>query len=320
MSETAATIPLVLSIYFFRRDPFLAGFLLGVMFAVRFQTAFFVPGFLVLSLHEDWSSRQCRSGLTLRLTAGLTLSLFAAGLMDKLTWGSWFHSPIECFKANIVEGIATKYGVGPWYQYLDDGANFLSEALPLLGAVLLLIGAVREWRIALLGLLFFVGHSVIARKDDRFLWPLAPIVLLVIAAGFEIVYREFSNRWCRTIVVTILIGSFVFGSWSRFERLDWKLEPARSSSLALAKLRLFEDVSGVVVLNVPTAECGNYFYLRRDVPLLVNNSNFIEHPLWIQGRFNYIIAPKRPELSDCSLKEVESVHEYKIYKVTRNQK
>ena len=56
LSETAATIPFILSLYFFKRDAFVTGLLLGIMFAVRFQMAFFIPGFFVLSLYDDWSA------------------------------------------------------------------------------------------------------------------------------------------------------------------------------------------------------------------------------------------------------------------------
>jgi len=88
LSETAATIPFVLSIYFFQRDPFLTGFLLGIMFAIRFQTAFFIPGFFALSLYDDWSARQWRKGSTWRLAAGLTISLLgsAKNLIEQLCY------------------------------------------------------------------------------------------------------------------------------------------------------------------------------------------------------------------------------------------
>ncbi len=323
LSETAATIPFVLSILFIKRDPFLTGFLLGAMFAVRFQAAFFIPGFLALNLYDDWSARQCWKGSTCRLTAGLTISLFAAGLMDKLTWGRWFHSPLECFQANIIEGIAARFGMAPWYQYLDWAAEFLAEAVPLLGLVLVVLGVVRERRLAFLGLLFLIGHSVIDRKAPRFLWPLAPIGLMVFAAGFEVAYHWLPERWGRAILVTVFVFSLADGSLFRFENLDWEPEPSRSSSLALAKVGQYPDVTGVLVLNLPSFECGNYFYLRRDVPLLVESvsdpSDITSHPLWVQGTINYVIAwPKDTAIFAIGcLEEIEIVHGLGIYKVKR---
>jgi phosphatidylinositol glycan class B len=324
LSETAATFTFVLSIYFFKRSPFLTGFLLGTMFAIRFQTAFFIPGFLALSFYHDWTARQWWKGSTWHLTSGLAISLLAAGLMDKLTWGQWFHSPLECYQANIIEGIAAQFGVAPWYQYLDWSAQFLAEAVPLLGLFLVVLGIIRERRLAFLGLMFLIGHSVIDRKDPRFLWPLAPIGLMVFASGFEMVYRWLPERWERVIFVTFFSCCLTCGSWIRFEDLDWEPEPSRSSSLALAKVGQYPDVTGVLVLNLPSFECGNYFYLRRDVPLLVesvsNPSDITSHPLWVQGTINYIIAwPKDTALfAKCCLEEIEIVHGLGIYKVKRD--
>lgn len=324
LSETAATIPVVLSIYFFRRDPFLTGFLLGAMFAIRFQTAFFIPGFFALSLYDDWPAQQWRRGSSWRLAVGLTICLSAAGLMDKITWGRWFHSPLECFQANIIEGIAARYGVAPWYQYLEWGSQLLAEAVPLLGFILIALGMVRERRLAFVGLIFLIGHSVIDHKDARFLWPLAPILLLAFAAGFEMLYRWLPERWERAIFVAVLSCCLAAGSWSRVEHLNWEPEPARSSSRALAKVGRYPDVTGVLVFNLPSAECGNYFYLRRDVPLLVkditDSADVTARPQWKQGKINYLIA--RPKdaaaFAKYHLEEIGKIHGLGIYKITRS--
>lgn len=324
-SETAATIPFILSIYFFRRDPFLTGLLLGVLFAVRFQTAFFIVGFFALSLFDDWSAWRWRNGLTGRMTAGLALSLSAVGLMDKITWGGWFHSPWECFRANIMEGIAARYGVGPWYQYLVWGAQLLAESLPLLGFLLIALGMFRERQMAFMGLFFLVGHSVIARKDARFLWPLAPLALLLLAAGFESVYRWCSHRWERVIFVLAFSCCLLGGSWLRWEHLSWNPEPARASSEALAQVGRYHDLTGVLVFRLPSAECGNYFYLRRDVPLVVQDitdpSDITAYPLLAQGTINYLIAwPKdTAPFAEYHLEEKDVIHGLGIYKLRRER-
>lgn len=323
LSETAAIIPFILSIYYFRRDPFLTGLFLGIMFAVRFQMAFFIPGFCALSLYDDWSARRWRKGSTWPLTAGLAISLSLVGLMDKLTWGRWFHSPLESFQAQIIEGIAARFGVAPWYQYLDWGAQLLAEAMPLLGLLLIALGAVREHRLAFVGLIFLVGHSAIDRKDPRFLWPLAPILLLAFAAGFEMMYRCLTQRWERAAFVAVFCCSLACGSWIRVEQLNWEPEPARSSSLALAKVGRCPDLTGVAVFNLPSAECGNYFFLRRDVPLLVIDvshlSDITAHPLWAQGKINYLIAwPKdMKRFAKYHLEEIDIIHGLGIYKIGR---
>ena len=324
-SETAATIPLIFCLYLHKRDPFLTGLLLGIAFAIRFQMAFFIPGFIALSLYDDWSAQRGWKGSTGRMAAGLGLALIAAGLMDKVTWGEWFHSPLECFRANILEGIAAKYGVGPWYQYLVWGGELLAQAVPLLGLLFIALGARREKRAAFLGLLFLIGHSVIARKDQRFLWPLAPLLLVLFAAGFETSYRWLRDGWERRALIAALSCCLLGGCWFRFAELDWNPEPARASSQALAKLGKYHDLTGVLVFHLPSAECGNYFYLRRDVPLLVNDitdpSDPTIHALWKSGTINYLIAwPKdAARLTNYQLEEVDLVHGLGIFKINRQR-
>ena len=183
----------------------------------------------------------------------------------------------------------------------------------------------RKRRLALVGLLFLIGHSVIDRKDPRFLWPLAPIILLVVAAGFDMVYRWLAERRERAILIAVFACCLAGGSWIRIEHLNWNPEPARSSSLALAQVGRYPDVTGVAVFNLPSAECGNYFYLRREVPLLVIDvshlSDITAHPLWRQGTINYLIAwPKdKPRFAKVRLEEMEVIHGLGIYKVRGKQ-
>src|SRR5581483_4170482 len=196
-----------------------------------------------------------------------------------------------------------------------------AEALPLLGLVLSVLGLVRERRLALLGLLLLLGHSVIARKDQRFIWPLAPIVLMACAAGFEMVYRWLPQRWGRVVLIALFSCCLAVGSWYRFVQLDWEPEPARASCLALVKVGRYPDVTGVLVFNLPSAECGNYFFLRRDVPLLVkdhsNPADIRVHPLWKRSNINYVLAwPKDTAVfAKYRLEEMDIVHGLGIYKV-----
>ncbi len=325
LSESAATIPLILSIYFLNRNQLLTGLLLGIMFAIRFQMAFFIPGFFLLSLSDDWPARQDWKRSICHLATGLSISLVVAGLLDKIMWGQWFHSPLANFQANIIEGIAARFGVAPWHQYLDWGMPMLAEAVPFFGFSLIALGMTREWRMALAGLIFLVGHSAIARKDQRFLWPLAPVVLIVFAGGFEIAYSWLPKRSERVLFVSILSCSLFSGSWFRFYELNWNPEPSRASSLALAKIGRYQDVTGVLVINLSSADCGNYFYLRRDVPLVVKDvsdpADITNHPLWIQGTINYLIAWPQDTglLAEYHLEKIEIVHGLGIYKINRDR-
>jgi GPI mannosyltransferase 3 len=322
LSETAATVPLALSMHFLGRKPFWVGLLLGVMFALRFQTAFLVLGFLLLALYDDRSSGRWLDGATARTAAGLTISLLLAGLIDRLTWGSWFHSPVESLRANVIEGIAARFGVEPWYEYLDWAVPRLAEAAPLF-VLLFFPGMLRERRLTFLALIFIAGHSAIAHKEFRFVWPIAPIVLLIFAAGFEVAYAWLAGRSQRVAFVALFAGAVAWGSWRRFEHIDWNPEPSRTSSAALARLGRYADLSGVAVFDVPVAACGNYFYLRRNVPLVLaeaRDPDLLEDDAhWAQGRVNYLLTwPENAALFErWHPEEIERVGGLSIYKVRR---
>jgi hypothetical protein len=82
LSETAMMIPLVLGVLVWRRRPFWAGILFGLMFAIRFQSAFFTVAFVLCAIDADVMQRRSwKQGTTLPMTLGLGASLIFAGFI-----------------------------------------------------------------------------------------------------------------------------------------------------------------------------------------------------------------------------------------------
>jgi hypothetical protein len=104
LSETAMMIPLVLGVLVWRQRPFWAGILFGLMFAIRFQSAFSTVAFVLCAIDADVMQRRSwKQGTTLPMTVGLGASLIFAGFIDRWTWGR-FHSPIEFVPADGYHG------------------------------------------------------------------------------------------------------------------------------------------------------------------------------------------------------------------------
>ena len=135
------------------------------------------------------------------MAVGLTIAILGVGLVDKLTLGDWFHSPLACFRANIEEGIAAKYGVYPFARYFTWARGNLLHISPFVFP-LLLLGAFREPRLAFIAFLGVLGHSFIAHKEYRFIWPVLPLFFLMIALGFEMAYTWLGRGWHRQYLVT----------------------------------------------------------------------------------------------------------------------
>jgi phosphatidylinositol glycan class B len=120
-----------------RRLPFLAGAsLLGLATVLRLQNALFCAALIgVLAARRDW--RACgEAGVVL---VGWALLL---GLLDQLTWGSWFHSAREYIEFSVIEGGAEKgWGASPWHYYI----RVLWQSMPVLTVVVGALG-LAAWR------------------------------------------------------------------------------------------------------------------------------------------------------------------------------
>jgi hypothetical protein len=78
-----------------------------------------------------------------RFSLGLFLGGLIIGAIDYATWGTFFFSAIENFKVNIFEGVASSFGVSPWYDYLAYSSRMMVLNSPFY-PFLLIIGAVRD--------------------------------------------------------------------------------------------------------------------------------------------------------------------------------
>ncbi len=313
LTENVIILPMLLGLLALERRPFLAGICFGIMFAVRFQSAFLVAGVVLLMIWDDVRSGSWvipRESRTVRLSTGLLLSIFlAVGLLDRVTLGTWFHSPLECFQANIFENAAAQFGVEPWHYYLkSNGASVIR--MSLLAPLVLWLGAVKERRIAFLMALMIVGHSVISHKEARFLWCLLPLLLLLLARGIETLWNGIRHGPTRIAAISLLAISFLVGSARQAPKINWRSEPYYSSALALADLHRRDDVRGVGMgIDSGPCFCGNYFYLRQDVPLLYKHPHEFAQMARTGDSVNYFIL-HRPWLTHFDPDSVEIVAEY----------
>jgi hypothetical protein len=291
LSEVAAMVPLALALAWWPRRPFLVGLALGVMITLRLQTAPLALGMCSVALWHD-----LRSGSPLKMSGylalGLGATLLAAGWQDAVFHGSWFHSFYTSVTAQVVEDGASQFGTAPANRYVVYGILQLLRvsvfALPLF------VWGIKQrpdlgWSV----FLFVALHSLIQHKEVRFLWPLAPIGCLLVAFGFEDLYCRGLNR--RPRLLQLLVASFLLASIVRTGLMEWKTEPYASSRGLLVQLGQHSDLRGIAVVGVPRWICGNYFFLRQDVPIEYLQpqelAGLCQRPQWISGKINYVMAP-----------------------------
>jgi hypothetical protein len=167
----------------------LAGLVLGTSISIRFQLLVFVGGVgLVLLFQRKWIA-------TLIFGIGVMVSvLLLQGLVDFLIWGYPFAEFIEYVEYNIQA--AYHYITGPWYNYILLLAGIFIPPVSLM----LLFGFFRIWKkqliIFLPAFLFLVFHSFFPNKQERFIFPIIPFIIIGGVIGWNSFVSK-SEYWQR---------------------------------------------------------------------------------------------------------------------------
>jgi hypothetical protein len=316
LSESAAAVALTLALATWPRRPLACGLFLGIMVTFRLQTAPFAAGLWTAAAWAGWREGTARP--TARLTLGLSLALVAAGLHDLAYHGTFFHSAWANLTAQWAEGGADQFGLSPWWHYLVEGVLTLLRVSVF--AVALFAWGVRcRPDVGWAAFLLVLAHSLIGHKEFRFLWPLAPAVALLLAAAVEDLYRRgvAGRGWVLAVLAASVLGASVL----RAPGFEWEEEHYAASAWALAKLGRHDDVTGVAVVGIPRWACGNYFYLRRRVPIECAPEGtavaLAGLPGWADGRLNYYVVPRGlfPPAVAAALVLVAENGEWVIYRL-----
>ncbi len=165
----------------------LAGFLMGLSFAVRYQTVLIIAGTGLALLFL----KRRRGAFFFGLGALLGIFLLQ-GLVDVYFWKIPFAPLYYYYKYNVEH--AADYPVLPWYNYLLLFAGVFIPPLSLF----LMFGTLVDWRKNLLlflpTMIFFAFHSYHVNKQERFVLTVVPQVLILGAVGWE-KFREGSDFW-----------------------------------------------------------------------------------------------------------------------------
>ncbi|WP_244238623.1 hypothetical protein, partial [Corallococcus terminator] len=283
MSENASVLPVVLGLALAlapgasRRTLVVGASLLGLAVLLRLQNGVFCLGLLgVLLARRQWRE----AGWALAVLSGWAL---AFGLLDKLTWGRWFHSAIVYLDFNLVQGKAASFGTKPFEFYF----RILGRAMPglsMLVGALALVGLPRARGLAAVTAAFLLLHSLQPHKELRFLVPALPLLAALAGVGLDSalrVLRGFPARATATVgvVAAALLsgasaGALTFRELGQYEHARpkdsaWDDQGAVNRLLEAAGRQ--DDVCGLKVETVHQAWTGGYSYFHRNVPLYPHN-------------------------------------------------
>jgi hypothetical protein len=230
-SENWGGLALVLAIPLLEAEPrrgrdFAAGALLGLAFILRFQMAF-ACGALVLWLLTRGAEGRARAA---RVVAG-ALPVVALGVLcDAWFYRGWVFTPWEYARTNLIEGVASTFGTSPWYWYLVQAPLWMAPPLGLALVVLCAVAVAARprspWVWATIA--FVLGHSLIAHKELRFLFPMVYALPVLVAIGVDAVVRSASARaplrpvgWLLAGQSVLLAALLLTPSVHRGKEFDW---------------------------------------------------------------------------------------------------
>lgn len=181
-----------------------AGIWAGLAFAFRYQIAFALAGtgiWLLLSEKNKWQN-------ILSYILGFIFIVLISTLADYFFYGKWVLPPVEYFYQNIVLDRASGFGTDPWYYYF---LKFLELTLYLPGAFVLVsifwftINYPKNI-LTISGWLFVLGHIMVAHKETRFLYPIIPLLPIVLFYF----YQDFNHKIVHyLLILTIFVNILV---------------------------------------------------------------------------------------------------------------
>jgi GPI mannosyltransferase 3 len=286
MSETASLLPVTLGLWLVLRPDAVrkhlvwGASLLGLAVLVRLQCGLFAAGALAVL-----AARRQRTP-TLVVFATLCGWALLYGLLDKLTWGGWFHSAQEYIRFNFIEGKAAGWGTMPWHHLLTHLFSSMT-VLAVVFALGLLLALKHARGLSLIAIVFFAAHCMTAHKEIRFILPVLPLFAACVGVAVSQVMRS--------APLVVLCGLVSMGLARSLTMGDLGAYPERAQDSAwddkgpvnrlLLAAHSHADLCGIRIDTEHLAWTGGSTYLHREAPLYMGGQPPPQARL-----FNYVIT------------------------------
>jgi phosphatidylinositol glycan class B len=165
-------------------DYLFGGILGGLAFLCRFQIAFAIIGLFT------WMFLMNKSKLLSLFSFSVSLAFIVlmGVLIDFWLYDQWVFSPYNYFHANIIKGVAAKFGICPWWYYFQ---NMMEEGwiISLIIHACIILSTIAYYKKPAIWVfwVFLIGHISVGHKEARFMFPMVYLVPLCVT--------YFLGRW-----------------------------------------------------------------------------------------------------------------------------
>jgi hypothetical protein len=243
------------------KDILLAAGWFAVAFIVRYQVVF-VPmgiGLVWLLSKKNW---------TKALLFGIVFSVIVAltqGLFDYLYWGNPVASMWSYAEYNAKNSWA--YPNGPWYQYIGTVAGLLLAPACLLlvaGYFRTIKNSYEQRLLFIASALLFGFHSYFPNKQERFILPFLPFIIILGVIGFQDLYEQYAHKsWFKKTTKALVIWFLALNTLALVVLTFTYSKQARVE--AMTYLRAKGDVTNIIMEGEGTAPPPPIFYLQKHI-------------------------------------------------------
>lgn len=188
---------------------FFLGLLLGLSFIFRYQMSVMIASLFIWAfVQTSWSLKNL-----ITIILGIALIILLSTLIDYWGYQQWTFTPWNYLYQNLFKGVASGFGVSPWWWYLKKS---MVEAIPLFGLPILISAFYflfykRAHLLTWLLWPYFIVHSAIGHKELRFIFCLLYFALLTLFLSYQDIKRPlpYLRALLKLAIATNLIFLFI---------------------------------------------------------------------------------------------------------------
>ncbi len=178
-----------------------AGVLFGLAFFLRFTLGFSLLGIACWAM----LIQRLQIRLWVALAAGFSLTCLFNVALDSWFYGQWVFTPANYFELNIVQDIASIFGVDPWWYYLRSIVMVFIPPFGLVVLLLMVIGCITHFKNIAVWIVLpsiFV-YSFVSHKETRVIYSLLNFFPILIMFGVVAVSHMTFPKFLKSRILNI---------------------------------------------------------------------------------------------------------------------